>query len=96
MRCGQRSGTYYFFFAEGIVSIAFVWFFLPETKGRALEELDAIFALPWYKIGRVGRVYADDKGLGLVHVSDEKATPVGSQALREKGEEGREYQFENV
>lgn len=86
----QGDGTYYFFFAEGIVSIIFVWFFLPETKGRALEELDAIFALPWYKVGRIGRMYADDKGLGLVHVADEVSSPAGKAEMRS------DYQFDKV
>ncbi len=87
-------GTYYFFFAEGIVSIIFVWFFLPETKGRALEELDAIFALPWYKIGRVGRLYADDEGLGLVRVPEGKyGDGTVSPGIGEKGEKA---QFEVV
>jgi len=85
-------GTYYFIFAEGIVASIFVWFFLPETKGRALEELDAVFALPWYKIGRVGRMYADDKGLGLIHVSDEVASAAGT----EKVEIRRDDQFDKV
>ena len=64
----QGFGTYYFFFAEGILSIIFVWFFLPETKGRALEELDAIFNLPWHKIGRVGRLTVDQTGDGLTRI----------------------------
>jgi len=94
IRLTERSsfGTYYFIFAEGIVASIFVWFFLPETKGRALEELDAVFALPWYKIGRVGRMYADDKGLGLVHVSDEVASAAGT----EKVEIRRDDEFDKV
>jgi hypothetical protein len=28
--------------------------FIPELSGRSLEAVDAIFDLPWYKIGRYG------------------------------------------
>lgn len=36
-------GTYIFFACFLILSFFFVWFFVPETKGRALEEMDGIF-----------------------------------------------------
>lgn len=46
-----------------------MWFLLPDTKGRALEELNALFDLPWYQIGRAGRRVADAEGLGLIDLS---------------------------
>ncbi|KAI8371962.1 general substrate transporter [Choanephora cucurbitarum] len=36
-------GTYIFFACFLILSFFFVWFFVPETKGRTLEEMDEIF-----------------------------------------------------
>ena len=66
-------GTFFFFFAEGLASILFIYFFLPETKGRAFEELGAMFKLPWYKIGRVGRIEADQRREGLVSMRDDEA-----------------------
>ncbi|KAH0407516.1 MFS quinate transporter, partial [Aureobasidium melanogenum] len=48
------AGTMYFFAAITLVGLAWVYFFLPETSGRSLESLDAVFELPWYKIGRYG------------------------------------------
>ena len=36
-------GTYIFFSAWCIVGALFVWFFLPETKGKTLEEMDNVF-----------------------------------------------------
>lgn len=36
-------GTYIFFGCFCFLSFFFVWFFVPETKGRALEEMDEIF-----------------------------------------------------
>jgi len=48
------AGTMYFFAAITLVGLAWVYFFLPETSGRSLESVDAVFELPWYKIGRYG------------------------------------------
>lgn len=39
-------GTYLFFASWITVSIPFVYFFLPETKGLSLEEVDVLFEGP--------------------------------------------------
>ncbi|UPK96511.1 hypothetical protein LCI18_007446 [Fusarium solani-melongenae] len=36
-------GAYIFFAFFGLLSFAFVWFFVPETRGKTLEEMDAVF-----------------------------------------------------
>lgn len=36
-------GTYLFFGGWAVVAIAFTYFFIPETKGRSLEEMDDVF-----------------------------------------------------
>ncbi|KAJ5485425.1 hypothetical protein N7539_005413 [Penicillium diatomitis] len=36
-------GTYFFFAACTTLSIPFVWFMIPETKGLSLEEVDTVF-----------------------------------------------------
>lgn len=56
------AGTMGFFSAITIVGLLWVWFFLPETSGRSLESIDAIFELPWYKIGRKGRELTEGFG----------------------------------
>lgn len=48
-------GTMFFFSAVTAVGLAWVWFFLPETSGKSLEAMDALFNLPWYLIGRKGK-----------------------------------------
>lgn len=48
------AGTMYFFAGITFIGLCWVYFFLPETSGRSLESLDAVFDLPWYKIGRYG------------------------------------------
>ncbi|KAF2147006.1 uncharacterized protein K452DRAFT_217035 [Aplosporella prunicola CBS 121167] len=51
-RALQPHGTFYFFAAVTALGLAWVWGFLPELAGKSLEETDAVFELPWYKIGR--------------------------------------------
>lgn len=51
-----------FFCCITAIGLAWVWFFLPETSGRSLEAIDAIFELPWYKIGRKGRALTEGYG----------------------------------
>jgi hypothetical protein len=36
-------GTYLFFAAFALIAFAFTWFVIPETKGKSLEEMDAVF-----------------------------------------------------
>ncbi|KAI9310372.1 general substrate transporter [Dichotomocladium elegans] len=40
---GIGFGTYIFFACFCFLSLIFVWFFVPETKGRTLEEMDELF-----------------------------------------------------
>jgi SP family galactose:H+ symporter-like MFS transporter len=38
-----QSGAFWFYGAIGLVTLWFCWKFVPETKGRSLEQIDAIF-----------------------------------------------------
>ncbi|CAO3616982.1 unnamed protein product [Cunninghamella blakesleeana] len=38
-----RYGTYVFFAVFCVIAFLFTYFFIPETKGRSLEDMDAIF-----------------------------------------------------
>ncbi|CAN6183690.1 unnamed protein product [Urochloa humidicola] len=46
--CRLKFGLFYFFGAWEIVMTAFVFFFLPETKGMPIEEMDKIWGKHWY------------------------------------------------
>ncbi|KAI4753149.1 MFS quinate transporter [Aureobasidium sp. EXF-3400] len=48
------AGTMFFFAAITLIGLFWVYFFLPETSGRSLESMDAVFELPWWKVGRYG------------------------------------------
>ncbi|KAL5116125.1 hypothetical protein ACEQ8H_006022 [Pleosporales sp. CAS-2024a] len=59
-----HGGTMMFFSVVTLLGLTWVYFFLPETSGKSLESLDAMFSLPWHLIGRKG---ADlTKGVGGV------------------------------
>ena len=49
------TGTFLYYAAWCVVGFFLVLFFVPETKGRTLEELDAIFDIPMRKHMRHGR-----------------------------------------
>lgn len=36
-------GAYIFFGAFCVIAFVYVWFFVPETKGKSLEEMDEVF-----------------------------------------------------
>ncbi|USP82034.1 hypothetical protein yc1106_09308 [Curvularia clavata] len=36
-------GTYIFFAGFALVAFGFTWFWIPETRGKSLEEMDAVF-----------------------------------------------------
>jgi hypothetical protein len=40
---GARYGTFIFFGSFATLAGVWTWFFVPETKGRTLEQMDEIF-----------------------------------------------------
>jgi hypothetical protein len=40
---GIGFGTYVFFAAFCLIALVWVWFFIPETNGRTLEQMDFVF-----------------------------------------------------
>ncbi|CAG9936792.1 unnamed protein product [Clonostachys rosea f. rosea IK726] len=54
-------GTFWCFAAVTIVGGIWVFLSVPETSGRSLESMDALFELPWYRIGLYGNKDADEK-----------------------------------
>lgn len=43
MLASIKSGTYFFFAAFCLMALFFTYFFVPETKGKSLEDMDVIF-----------------------------------------------------
>lgn len=66
-------GTFWLFTAITVIGGVWAWFTIPETAGRSLEGIDALFKLPWYKIGRYGQREAEiDDQFAREKVFDEK------------------------
>ncbi|OJJ80606.1 uncharacterized protein ASPGLDRAFT_1502171 [Aspergillus glaucus CBS 516.65] len=53
-------GFFVFCTAVCILGLLWVWVFVPETAGRSLESMDALFSLPWHQIGRHGKHLSAD------------------------------------
>ncbi|KAL5223098.1 hypothetical protein ABZP36_027811 [Zizania latifolia] len=48
MLCRLKFGLFFFFGAMEVIMTVFVYFFLPETKGIPIEEMDRIWGKHWY------------------------------------------------
>lgn len=46
------SGTYWLYSGLAVVGILFVILFVPETKGRSLEEMEKVLSQPWLVVRR--------------------------------------------
>jgi Sugar (and other) transporter len=71
-----------------IMGLTWVWFFVPETAGKSLEAMDALFELPWHQIGRHGKELT--AGIGS-HAEDSN-----QDGLAEKGFNIQAREVENV
>ncbi|PHH71089.1 hypothetical protein CDD82_6756 [Ophiocordyceps australis] len=56
-------GTFWCFAAVTLLGGLWVWFSVPETSGRSLENMDSLFELPWYRIGLFGNRDAEQRDL---------------------------------
>jgi len=68
-------GTYLFFAAFALIAFVFTWVIIPETKGKSLEEMDAVFGDTTAHEEKM-RLYTIATSLGLAEaeaaVDDEK------------------------
>ncbi|KAL4971782.1 general substrate transporter [Aspergillus desertorum] len=72
-------GTYIFFAAFCVLALAFTFFFIPETRGKILEDMDLIFGdtAAHEEKTRIKHVEAELHGPGLDE--DEGLKPLGQQ-----------------
>lgn len=96
-------GTFIFFGVMCILAIIWIWFFLPETKGRTLEEMDELFGEAGFaqadltlkqrierEIGLTALLYGDD--FAKTRESDEKGFAGEKASVEGQQKEGvREY-----
>lgn len=48
-------GTFLFFVGWCMIALVYSYISVPETAGRALENMDELFEQPWYKMRRTAR-----------------------------------------
>lgn len=75
-----NGGTMMLFAIVTLLGLGWAYFFLPELANKSLEAVDAVFALPWYQIGRKGKQLT--QGMG---------SAVEADAVHAKGEEKMDY-----
>ena len=63
-------GTYIFFAAFALLAFAFTWFFIPETRGKSLEEMDGVFGDSTAQEEKT-RLVNIARGLGLEEAEEE-------------------------
>jgi hypothetical protein len=90
------NGTFWFFTAITVIGGVWAWFFIPETSGRSLEGMDALFKLPWYKIGRYGQKDAEASDqFARERILEEKSAATGG-ATQVEVVKGSEMQEKNA
>ncbi|KXJ85421.1 general substrate transporter [Microdochium bolleyi] len=73
-------GFFSFCAAVCFLGLLWVWFFVPELAGRSLESTDALFNLPWYKVGRQGGKAPDAEAVREHAWAGEKAEAAAAEA----------------
>lgn len=67
-------GTYMFFGSLMILMGFWAFFFVPETKGKTLEQMEELFMPKSVKRAMLGGdVPLDEKEVGMVHVEEQDA-----------------------
>ena len=68
------AGTFWLYAGLATAGMLFLGFFLPETKGKSLEEVEGVFALPWWGDqggdggGATPIIPAQEKTVQYVHI----------------------------
>lgn len=76
------AGTFWFFAAITVIGLFWAWFSIPETAGLSLENMDKLFTLRWWQIGRMGRKMANEaERRELDTVLQEKETALGDERV---------------
>lgn len=54
-------GAFLFFAGWCMIALVYSYISVPETSGRALENMDELFEQPWYKMKQTARTVAATK-----------------------------------
>jgi hypothetical protein len=61
----SQFGAFIFFGAVTTLGVLWVWFFVPETKGRTLEEMDELFGEVGFAQADLSRKQKIERDIGL-------------------------------
>ncbi|XP_067935767.1 proton myo-inositol cotransporter-like [Watersipora subatra] len=71
-------GTFWMFLAFSVVGLIFLVCTLPETKGKDLEEIEGIFATPWFsQEGKFQPFNKKDSRFNYTHIDDDRPSATG-------------------
>lgn len=65
-------GTFIFFGCITAIGVLYVWFFVPETKGRTLEEMDELFGSHGMAVEDEARKRQIEREIGLLALIGEE------------------------
>ncbi|KAL4799189.1 general substrate transporter [Aspergillus venezuelensis] len=82
-------GTFWCFAAVTILGGLWVFFSIPETAGRSLEDMDKLFMLPWWRIGIWGNRDAEARDLVEGKIGEERDMAMAT-AISNRDEEKAE------
>ncbi|XP_074644387.1 proton myo-inositol cotransporter-like [Tubulanus polymorphus] len=63
-----RHGTFWLYACLAMVGFSVLFFLLPETKGKTLEEVEGLFARPWFGKGSSKLTSYAEKSIQYVHI----------------------------
>jgi hypothetical protein len=77
----SRFYAFYFFAGINVLLVAFVWFFVPETKKVSLEEMDAVFGGANHVVGGAEMEHKDPARHQSISVNPENKTITEGRAV---------------
>ncbi|KAL4952298.1 general substrate transporter [Aspergillus filifer] len=89
-------GTFWCFAAVTLLGGAWVFFSIPETAGRSLEDMDKLFMLPWWRIGLWGNRDAERRDLVEAKVGEERDAQVAIDLSNRDEEKAEGRNIERV
>jgi sugar porter (SP) family MFS transporter len=85
------AGTMWFFVVICALGLVYIFYFLPETGGFTLEEMEGIFNHPWWQVGRKSKTMRregdaarsmEDEEVGLQHSEKQHGQHVETMSIR--------------